>query len=188
MMPNKKQSQLRIIAGQWRGRKITFQNIESVRPTTDRIRETVFNWLIPYIENAHCLDAFAGSGILGFEALSRGAAHITCIDQSSVNIQSILENAQRLNVTDKMTTHTQDFFTTTLHQEPFDIVFIDPPYHQQLLNKALMHLMTQKWIHSNTIIYVESEKKIMAQIPTSFNVLKHKSTKTIAFSLIQIKK
>ena len=94
-MQNKTNSQVRIIAGKWRSRKITFPNKIHIRPTTDRIRETVFNWLTPYTQNANCLDAFAGSGVLSFESLSRGANHVTMIDYAKENIMAIKNMAEK---------------------------------------------------------------------------------------------
>ncbi|WP_309567556.1 16S rRNA (guanine(966)-N(2))-methyltransferase RsmD [Coxiella-like endosymbiont] len=87
----------RIIAGKWRGRKIVFPSLPELRPTSDRIRETLFNWLSPYIKDSCCLDLFAGSGALGFEALSRGCAHVTFFDHSKKVIETLQKNAEILN-------------------------------------------------------------------------------------------
>ena len=92
-------NKVRIIAGHHRHRLIDFPSIENLRPTADRVRETLFNWLMPYIQDANCLDCFAGSGILGFEALSRGASNVTFIDGARAAIDSIRENAVKLDLT-----------------------------------------------------------------------------------------
>jgi 16S rRNA (guanine966-N2)-methyltransferase len=179
---NKQQSTLRIIAGKWRGRKITFPSIDTTRPTTDRLRETAFNWLMPYIQGAKCLDAFAGSGILGFEALSRGAKHITFIDQLRSNIASIEHNAQQLNSRAAIDTHCANFFSLDLNT-PFDIIFLDPPYHQDLITSAMANIKKRQWLHKNTIVYIEAEKEMLSRLPSVIEILKQKTTKRILISL-----
>jgi len=185
-MMNKNLSNIRIIAGKFRRRKITFPNVESIRPTTDRLRETAFNWLQPYLENANCLDAFAGSGILGFEALSRYAKSVTFVDQLKINIESISANAKKLNIDLNINMHCQDFFSLNFETSAFDVIFLDPPYHQELITKALDFLMAKKWMNEKTIIYIEGEKKVLSQIPDSFKILKQKTTKNIAIALIEM--
>lgn len=185
-MMNKNLSNIRIIAGKFRRRKITFPNVESIRPTTDRLRETAFNWLQPYLENANCLDAFSGSGILGFEALSRYAKSVTFIDQLKINIASISTNAKKLNTDSNINMHCQDFFSLNFETSAFDVIFLDPPYHQGLITKALDFLIEKKWLNEKTIIYIEGEKKVLSQIPDSFKILKQKTTKNIAIALIEM--
>ena len=185
-MLNKNLSNVRIIAGKFRGRKITFPNVESIRPTTDRLRETTFNWLQPYLENASCLDAFAGSGILGFESLSRHAKSVTFIDQLKINMESILANAKKLSIDSNINMYCQDFFSLDLETSSFDIIFLDPPYHQGLITKALDCSMAKKWMNEKTIIYIEGEKEVLSQIPDSFRILKQKTTKNIAIALIEM--
>ena len=90
-------NEIRIIAGKWRGRKIQFPTVEGLRPTPNRIRETLFNWLAPYIHEARCLDLFTGSGALGFESLSRGAAYVLCLEKDREAYQMLRINAERLN-------------------------------------------------------------------------------------------
>ena len=177
-------SSVRIIAGKFRGRKITFPNIASVRPTTDRLRETAFNWLQPYLDSARCLDAFAGSGILSFEALSRHAARVICVDQLKINTKAILANVKKLNVSQNIHVYCQNFFSLTLQSDPFDIVFLDPPYCQGLIEKSLSFLIAKKWINETTIIYIEGEKNLWSQIPKTFTVLKQKMTKNITIGLM----
>jgi 16S rRNA (guanine966-N2)-methyltransferase len=134
LQENSHSSKLRIIGGRWRGRKIRFLPLPGLRPTSDRIRETLFNWLMPTIKDARCLDLFAGSGALSFEALSRGAQSAVMIDQSPQVIAVLQENAALLKI------NTAEFYCATspqglkkLHLTPFDIVFLDPPFHQQLI-------------------------------------------------------
>ena len=94
-------SQLRIIGGQWRGRKLTFTPAEGLRPTTDRVRETLFNWLAPFIFGARCADLFAGSGALGLEALSRGAAHCDFVDSAKAAGRQIAGHLETLGASDR---------------------------------------------------------------------------------------
>ena len=183
---NENLSKIRIIAGKFKGRKIIFPNIESTRPTTDRLRETAFNWLEAYLENATCLDAFAGSGILGFEALSRHAKSVTYIDQLKINIESILTNATKLSLRSNISTYCQDFFSLNLKTSFFNVVFLDPPYYQGLVIKALDFLIKKKWVNENTIIYIEGEKSIVPQLPESLKIFKQKTTKNILIALVKI--
>ena len=186
-MSNKKQSQLRISAGRLRGRKVTFPNVSAIRPTTDRIRETVFNWLNPYLENARCLDAFAGSGILGFEALSRLAKEVSFIDHSKINIQSIINNTKKLDMDAHIKTYREDFFKLATHILPFDVIFLDPPYHQKFINNALTALIERKWINSETVIYIEGEKNISQELPKRCQIIKEKATRAIYIALIKMR-
>ena len=96
MVAHGSRNQLRIIAGDWRGRKLSFADVEGLRPTPDRVRETLFNWLAPMIRGARCLDLFAGSGALGLEALSRGAAQVVMLDQHPKVIKQLQSNLQAL--------------------------------------------------------------------------------------------
>src|SRR3989338_6201010 len=132
MTTHRKPNRLRIIAGTWRGRKLTFPDTPELRPSPDRVRETLFNWLAPVIEGARCLDLFAGSGALGFEALSRGAHCVTFVDTSSEVISHLHTTLQQLSTTAEILklNATKPF---TCKNKPFDIVFLDPPFHQNLL-------------------------------------------------------
>ena len=129
-------SQLRIIAGKFRSRKITFSEEIGLRPTHDRIRETVFNWLGKEVINAVCLDLFAGSGALGFEALSRGAKHTTFVDTNKNNINNLKLNAGNLKLEKNATDFiNSDFQKLNLNQlcNKFNIAFLDPPFKQNLI-------------------------------------------------------
>src|SRR5689334_13621175 len=121
------QGNIRIIGGTWRGRKLLVPDVPHLRPTPDRVRETLFNWLAPVLPGAHCLDAFAGSGALGFEALSRGAAQVVMVDESPVVIKHLQAQAVILKTTQA------EIYRANVPQQlkkpakPFDIVFLDPP-------------------------------------------------------------
>lgn len=176
--------QLRIIAGKWRGRKINFPDENGVRPTLDRIRETVFNWLQMDIEGATCLDCFAGSGAFGMEALSRGAKHVTFIDQSHDLTCAIKNNLSKFNC--------QDYSTacavlpagfSQFASKQFDIVFIDPPYSKELLAPCLESLVKNNLVHKQTLVYLETNKRQSITLPPEWELIKQKTTSSIWFSL-----
>ena len=121
----------RIIGGKWRGRKIKFDDAEGLRPTTDRIRETVFNWLQPYVRQSFCLDCFAGSGVLGFEALSRGAQQVIFIEQNVQTVKKIKQNITALKA-EQASVIRQDalsWLQSAQRNNELDLVFLDPPFH-----------------------------------------------------------
>lgn len=148
---------MRIIGGDWRGRKLRFPQTRGLRPTSDRIRETLFNWLTPAIHGARCLDLFAGSGALGFEALSRGAASCDFVDRAVRATDQIASHLQTLNAADRGRTYgmAADAFLRGA-TEPYDIVFIDPPFDLQLQADACAALEQQGLLAPNALIYVES--------------------------------
>ena len=152
-------NRLRIIGGQWRATKLTFPDVLAIRPTPDRVRETLFNWLQTDIVNVRCLDLFAGSGALGLEALSRGASSVTFIDREAVIGKYLRDTLTRLNCAHG-DVHIMD--ATQFLQKPatpFDIVFLDPPFaasaENQLLGKICSLLETQGWLSTHAYIYIE---------------------------------
>lgn len=153
------QGQLRIIGGEWRSRRLNFPDVPGLRPTTDRVRETLFNWLAPIIAGAHVLDPFAGSGALLFEALSRGAAGGVGME---LNPHAV--HALRANLTLLRAEHAEIRAGDALQQlahtaaRPFDVVFLDPPFHQALLLPACDLLETHGWLAADAWIYTESEQ------------------------------
>jgi 16S rRNA (guanine966-N2)-methyltransferase len=189
MTAKQTQQQVRIIGGKWRGRKITF-TAKDIRPTSDRVRETLFNWLAPYICDAVCLDMFAGSGALGFEALSRGAKHLTLIDLSPIVIRDLKIMAARLDAAN-VVTFFQIKMPDTLPMTPamYDIVFVDPPFFQQLTVKSCEWLEKSTLIHDQSLIYVETEKKMRLDATgiglNKFKILKQGCTAQVNYYLIQ---
>lgn len=178
-------SELRIIAGTFRSRKIVFFEEDGLRPTHNRIRETVFNWLHDEIENKNCLDIFAGSGAMGFEALSRGAKSVTFCDISKNVIDTIKKNAENLKITNANFIQC-DFILQNTIKNKFDIVFIDPPFKKNLLLKTCELLVSRDLLNKNALIYLEFEKNSvdLLQLPKNWIVKKHKSTKTIEYVLV----
>ncbi|HLB55876.1 MAG TPA: 16S rRNA (guanine(966)-N(2))-methyltransferase RsmD [Coxiellaceae bacterium] len=179
-------SELRIIAGTFRSRKIVFFEEDGLRPTHNRIRETVFNWLADEIENKNCLDVFAGSGAMGFEAISRGAKQVTFCDISKIIIETIKKNAENLKITNADFIQC-DFISQNALKNKFDIVFIDPPFKKNLLLKACELLISRDLLNKNAVIYLEFEKNSvdLSQLPKNWVVKKHKSTKTVEYALYE---
>lgn len=176
---------VRIISGSHRSRKIVFKP-NHIRPTTDRIRETLFNWLAPYIHDAVCLDLFSGSGVLGFEALSRGARSALMIDKQPENIQQLRENQLSLQLKHcdiRLMNISPNSAPISSH--PFDIIFIDPPYRENLLMPTLSWLKKTNTLHQNTLVYVECEKELdLTKRPVECDVFRYKKTSHIQYALL----
>jgi 16S rRNA (guanine966-N2)-methyltransferase len=176
---------IRIIGGQWRSRRLAFPPVSGLRPTPDRVRETLFNWLSPVIHGAKCLDVFAGSGALGFEALSRGAAHTVFLDASRPVIDNIVSNA-RLLKTEDYASHCGDALKWLSHPpaNPFDIIFLDPPYALSLLGPCLDLLKDNHFLHAGTLIYIEDDKPLPNV--TGFQTYKESKASQVYYALIKI--
>lgn len=149
--------QLRIIGGAWRGRRIAFDALEGLRPTPDRVRETLFNWLSPVLEGARCLDLFCGSGALGLEALSRGAGKVVFVDRSRAAIEQLRRNLQLLSAggAELQVCGALEW----IEQAPagcFDIVFVDPPYRLGLAGASVARLAARGLLAARAFVYVES--------------------------------
>jgi 16S rRNA (guanine966-N2)-methyltransferase len=148
--------QIRIIAGKWRSRQIRFPNIDGLRPTGDRIRETLFNWLAADIPGSRCLDLFSGSGALCFEALSRGASHCLALEQHPQAINCLTETKSLLNASELTIAHKDTLkYLQQSADNPFDIVFIDPPFDLNLINEVCTLVEQNGWIASGGAIYCE---------------------------------
>jgi 16S rRNA (guanine966-N2)-methyltransferase len=179
-------SSVRIIGGSMRGRKISFSSGQGLRPTLDRVRETLFNWLAGDINGSICLDLFAGSGALGFEAISRGAEQVYFVDSSSKATNSLSKNISQIginNATVKSQTALQFLGANTTE---FDLVFLDPPFGKDLLRDCLNGLVPH--IGANTLIYVEQENEDSAhQLSDQWEVVKFKQTSSFTYQLIRKK-
>lgn len=187
-------NKVRIIGGQFKSRQIDFANVNGLRPTPDRLRETLFNWLMGHLNDAVVLDMCAGSGVLGFESLSRGAKHVTFIEPNPLQIKYLYQTIKHLKLTDNQaylinSTAEQALLTnrqsdtsshTTSIQSPFDIVFIDPPYALNLWQNLLTLLIEQHLIHQNSMIYMEADRPLQQIITGTewanqqLNIYKHK--------------
>ncbi|NDJ55937.1 16S rRNA (guanine(966)-N(2))-methyltransferase [Enterobacteriaceae bacterium 4M9] len=167
--------QIRIIGGQWRGRKLPVPDSPGLRPTTDRVRETLFNWLAPHMVDARCLDCFAGSGALGLEALSRYASTATLVEKDRLVAQQLQKNLVTLgaNHGKAITADTLSFLAQP--GEPHDIVFIDPPFRKGLLEETLNLLERNGWLADEALIYVESEAEAPAPpVPQNWQLHREK--------------
>ena len=186
---SKAMGEVRVIAGLWRGRKLPVLNAEGLRPTTDRVKETLFNWLMMDVANARCLDCFSGSGALGIEALSRQAQAVVFLEKFATATQQLKKNLASLK-TDKGTvinTDTLAYLAQKNNDNPFDIIFIDPPFHHQFVPQILPLLQQNNWLAENALIYVETEKN-HPPLPLAENwqIIKEKSAGMVTSSLIQV--
>lgn len=152
-----RENRVRIIGGCWRGRKIAFPDAEGLRPTGDRIRETVFNWLQPVLPHAQCLDLFAGSGVLGFEALSRGAARCVMVERNPTVVQRLRDTQNMLAAAGAEIVAADSAQWLQTVNDRFDVVFIDPPFADAALSPAqLVSAMAQRnLLVADAWIYVE---------------------------------
>ncbi|TNH09437.1 16S rRNA (guanine(966)-N(2))-methyltransferase RsmD [Testudinibacter sp. TR-2022] len=186
--PSKNKGEVRIIAGRWRGRKLPVLSHQGLRPTTDRIKETLFNWLMPYIVGARCLDCFAGSGSLGFEALSRQASAVQFFEQDKSAVKQLQQNLQRLESQRGLITQgdTLQLLAQGNSQLPFDIVFLDPPFQQQLIEPTIERLQNNGWLAAGALVYVETEKQLATlKVPVTWRLLKQKIGGEVCFRLYQ---
>ncbi len=192
MTKHKKQSSksaakgnIRIIAGKHRGRKLPVLMAEGLRPTTDRVKETVFNWLMPYILDSTCLDCFAGAGSLGFEALSRGAANVTFLELDKAAAKQLAVNKSALKADNVTIEQTDCLAFLQRHQQKYSLVFIDPPFHKGLAEQAAM-LVAKNCLADNALIYVEMEKDNNSQqMPEQWQLLKEKIAGQVSYCLYQ---
>ncbi|AZP31846.1 MULTISPECIES: 16S rRNA (guanine(966)-N(2))-methyltransferase [Cronobacter] len=176
--------QIRIIGGQWRGRKLPVPDSPGLRPTTDRVRETLFNWLAPYLVGARCLDCFAGSGALGLEALSRYAADATLLEMERGVAQQLQKNLATLKSSAAKVVNTNTLNFLNQNGEPHDIVFVDPPFRKGLLEETLNLLETRGWLAPQALIYVESEvENGLPPVPASWQLHREKVAGQVAYRL-----
>lgn len=181
-------STVRIIGGEFRSRRIQFPDIPGLRPTQDRIRETIFNWLMPYISDAKCLDLFAGSGVLGFEALSRGAGFCCFVENHPQALTALHTNAKALALKPEQLAIMRGFVPKrlpVLPQAPFDIIFLDPPFHQNLLSKTNRWLLQSHSVKPGGLIYMEMEKELNLTLPEGWTVVRQQATSSLIYQLVK---
>jgi len=182
---------IRIIGGQWRGRFIKVLNRVSLRPTPDRVRETLFNWLAPKIVDARCLDCFAGTGILSFEALSRGAQHATLLDTDRMSIEALKNSRSMLGIAPQLCDIIQqDAVLWLKHQghikqvNPYDIIFLDAPFASELLMQTLILLENTSLLSPAGWVYVEMSVESNALLLPGWRVLKSKQAAKVVYQLL----
>lgn len=175
----------RIIGGQWRGRRLPVADSPGLRPTTDRIRETLFNWLQWDIVDANVLDLFAGSGSLGFEAASRGAAQVNFIESDKDVSKQLLDNISLLQ-TKPMTVVNADALDWLKKPTSggYDLVFIDPPFRQELVTQTIQLLDRHSWLAPDNQVYLETEKEYPLELPVGWRLLKEKTHGQVCFRLL----
>lgn len=181
-------SKVRIIGGKWRGRQLPVLTHESLRPTSDRIRETLFNWLMGQVVGARCLDLFAGTGALGFEALSRGAQQVVLIEKYLPAFKAIQNSIQSLDAQQACEVIQSDalaFLQRSVSAPPFDIIFLDPPFASDLLAQTLLILEKSTLIAPHTLIYIETPIQGTTAIPTHWQLLKEKTAGAVCYRLFQ---
>ncbi|MBU1188238.1 MAG: 16S rRNA (guanine(966)-N(2))-methyltransferase RsmD [Gammaproteobacteria bacterium] len=182
---------VRIIGGQWRGRKLQVAAVEGLRPSSDRARETLFNWLQPWLADAVCLDLFAGSGALGFEALSRGAASAVMLEQAPIVVATLQRQQQLLqaDTVQIMQADALSWLRDTEVAEEFDLVFVDPPWQLQCQQQVLASLRQRGWLSTAALVYVELPAKVDLQIDAQhWSTLKQKTIGEAQLLLLQAKK
>jgi len=174
---------LRIIGGTWRGRKLRFPAAADIRPTPDRVRETLFNWLGTRTAGARCLDLFAGSGALGLEALSRGAAHVTFIERDPAAVRELHARLTEWQAQGARVERQDALKFLRGTPEPFDIVFLDPPFASDLLPEAAA-LLARGWLRPGALVYVECAARAgLPVLPGGFEALKAKQAGEVGYHL-----
>lgn len=184
--PGAPTSSLRIIGGDHRGRKLPIPNLEGLRPTSDRIRETLFNWLQADVPGAQVLDLFAGTGALGLEALSRSAKSTVFVEPQRLAAQTLNESIATLKQANaQVFQQTAEQYLAGISQ-PFDLVFVDPPFTLDLWNSSLTALVEGDWLAPHALIYLECPKHQAVDIPPQLQTLKDKTSGKVRFRLLQL--
>lgn len=179
-------NQLRIIGGQWRSRLLEFPDLPGLRPTPDRVRETLFNWLAPVLPGARCLDLFAGSGALGFEALSRGAAEVVFVEQQPGAVHALRENLARLKAEGAQVEQAEALAWLRQPARPFEIVLLDPPFGQGWLEPVCAALETGGWLAETAWIYLEAETELsIPSLPARWTLYREKIAGAVAYRLVK---
>lgn len=181
-----KQGVFRIIGGQWRGRKMHFAEVDGLRPSLDRVRETLFNWLQGDIQGARCLDLFTGAGSLALEALSRGAAHVEMVELNPIAHKQLQHNVELLG-SDKAHVRRGDALELVEQaREPVDIMLIDPPFRQGFAQQICDKLAKVDWLHAGALIYLETERKLDLEWPEHWELLKDKTAGQLNYRLFEV--
>ncbi len=190
MTTNKqKRNRVRIIAGEWRGRYIEFPDIEGLRPSSDRVKETLFNWLAPFIEGCTALDLFAGSGALGIEALSRGAKSVCFVEKNRTAYAAIIQNLEKLNAGNTETVNEDAFsFLEKQKLKTFDLIFLDPPY-ALVEPLELINLLNEKLSGTKECRFFYEHKNAIDSdlLPNNWHLLKQKKAGQVYYHLLLFK-
>jgi 16S rRNA (guanine966-N2)-methyltransferase len=188
MAKKSRPGRLRIVAGKWRSRVLDIADAPGLRPTSERIRETLFNWLAPTIQGARCLDLFAGTGALGLEALSRGAREVVFVEKSAIAAKTLYENIRLLEASgaDIRQVDALEFLKADA-TGPVDVVFIDPPFADDMLNDLCRLLDETSLLGSGSLVYLEDDRaRAEVELPDGWKLLKSKTAGNVRYSLAQV--
>jgi 16S rRNA (guanine966-N2)-methyltransferase len=182
---NSSSGQVRIISGQWRSRKLPIHDLEGLRPTTDRVRETLFNWLSVDIRGARVLDCFAGSGALSLESLSRYAEFALMFELQKSAANQLTKNLHTLNcINAKVINGNSLQLLAKGTDQGFDVVYIDPPFRKGLAKQTIELLMAHGWLNNDALIYLETETDLIdLVIPANWLPLKQKTAGQVSYRL-----
>lgn len=175
---------LRIIGGDWRGRRLAVANEPGLRPTPDRIRETLFNWLAAIIPGSRCLDLFAGTGALGFEALSRGARCAVMVEKNGQLARELEKTRSALNAHGAEIVNEDALTWLANSHDPFDVIFLDPPFHQDYVKKACALLTNRGHLAPAAYVYTETEPEVPSLVP-GLTALKQARAGQVEYRLYQ---
>jgi 16S rRNA (guanine966-N2)-methyltransferase len=186
---NSRPGRLRIVAGNWRSRLLDVADVPGLRPTSQRIRETLFNWLSIRLPGAHCLDLFAGTGALGLEALSRGASTVVFVEQSGQAVAMLRKNIAVLGADGASVVQADaSAWLPGGHDRPFDIVFLDPPFVADMLDDLCRLLEEHGLLADDALVYLEQDKsKNEPRLPDGWQLLKNKTAGNVRYMLAQRK-
>ena len=188
-MKKEKKGEIRIIGGKWKGKKIYFDLNDDLRPTPDRAKETLFNWLGQDLKKMYCLDLFSGTGALGFEAFSRGAEKVTFVEKNKEYLQKIknvyLEMSEKADC-DFFCAECLEWIQNIKSGTKYDLIFIDPPFNKNLVHDLLAAILEKELLSKNGQIYFEFEKKLDLEIPKSLNLKKKKSLGKKSYVLAEV--
>ena len=188
-MKKEKKGEIRIIGGKWKGKKIYFDLNDDLRPTPDRAKETLFNWLGQDLKKMYCLDLFSGTGALGFEAFSRGAEKVTFVEKNKEYLQKIknvyLEMSEKADC-DFFCAECLECIQNNTAGTKYDLIFIDPPFNKNLVHDLLAAILEKELLSKNGQLYFEFEKKLELEMPESLNLKKKKSLGKKSYVLAEV--
>jgi 16S rRNA (guanine966-N2)-methyltransferase len=188
--PNKKSlpGRLRIVAGNWRSRLLKIADVPGLRPTSQRIRETLFNWLDPRIQGARCLDLFAGTGALGLEALSRGAAETVFVETSAKALSALRKNVNILEANGASVVAASAFdYLGQGAAGKFDVIFLDPPFAEDMVEKACRLVEQSGVLRRGGLVYIEEQKsRALPELPEGWTLLKERTAGNVRYALVTV--
>jgi 16S rRNA (guanine966-N2)-methyltransferase len=174
---------IRIIGGRWRGRRLSVPEAEGLRPTPDRVRETLFNWLQPYIAGADCLDLFAGTGALCLEALSRGAGRVVMVERAGHVVDRLRQHVDMLGAENAAVVQVDAVEYLRQAPQPFDIIFLDPPFKSDLIARCAGLIEEYGWIKPSGLVYVEAPSRMTLSLPATWELIRSKKAGQVGYHL-----